>query len=111
MTFRNVAIVGGGVIGSSWALLFAMKKMNVNMYDINETCLFTAKNQIEKYMDNLIELDALNKDEKEAVFSRISFTTDMKTAVKEAEFVQENGPERIEIKRSILKQIGVRCPC
>ena len=33
---KNVAGIGGGVIGGSWAVLFAMKGLNVKLYDIND---------------------------------------------------------------------------
>ena len=37
---KNVAGIGGGVIGGSWAVLFAMKGLNVKLYDINDPELF-----------------------------------------------------------------------
>ena len=33
---KTVAGIGGGVIGGSWAVLFAMKGLDVYLYDINE---------------------------------------------------------------------------
>lgn len=32
---KNVACVGGGVIGSSWAIQYALKGLHVTLYDIN----------------------------------------------------------------------------
>ena len=40
---KNVAGIGGGVIGGSWAVLFAMKGLNVKLYDINDDCLANDK--------------------------------------------------------------------
>lgn len=37
---KNVAGIGGGVIGGSQAVLFAMKGLNVKLYDINDPELF-----------------------------------------------------------------------
>ena len=43
---KNVAGIGGGVIGGSWAVLFAMKGLNVKLYDINDDCLANDKKTI-----------------------------------------------------------------
>ena len=33
---KRAACVGGGVIGSSWAIQFAMRGLAVTLYDIND---------------------------------------------------------------------------
>ena len=39
MAIKNVAVIGTGLIGSSWATLFASKNLNVKIYDINREAL------------------------------------------------------------------------
>lgn len=102
---KKVASIGGGVIGSSWTLLFAMKGLCVCQYDINEEQIDNCVKNIERNMDSLIEFGAISKEDKEAIKGCISYTTSIAEAVKGAKFIQENGPERLPIKQSILAEI------
>ena len=61
---KNVAGIGGGVIGGSWAVLFAMKGLNVKLYDINDECLANDKKTIVSNLEFLAENGAIaDKDE------------------------------------------------
>ena len=99
---KNVAGIGGGVIGGSWAVLFAMKGLNVTLYDINDDCLANDKKTIVSNLEFLAENGAI--EDKDAVLARIQFTTSMEEAVKDAQFIQESGPERLPIKHSMLAE-------
>lgn len=46
----------------------------------------------------------------DAVLARIQFTTSMEEAVKDAQFIQESGPERLPIKHSMLAEIEKYAP-
>ena len=102
---KNVACAGGGVIGSSWALYYAMKGLNVWLYDINDQAVDKARSQICSSLDSLVKFNAIDEDKRKDIEKAIKFTTDMEEAVKEADLIQESGPERVEIKRSIIKNI------
>ena len=105
---KNVAGIGGGVIGGSWAVLFAMKGLNVKLYDINDDCLANDKKTIVSNLEFLAENGAI--EDKDAVLARIQFTTSMEEAVKDAQFIQESGPERLPIKHSMLAEIEKYAP-
>lgn len=107
---KKVACVGGGVIGSSWALLFAMKGVPTILYDVNNEMIEKAKTSVDKNLKNLLELEAINQETADKAVQNLKYTTDMKTAVSEADMVQESGPERLEIKQSILKQVEEYLP-
>lgn len=102
---KCVASIGGGVIGSSWTLLFAMRGLKVWQYDINEEQIGNCINNIDRNIASLLEFGAIQANQVEAIKGRISFTTSIAEAVKEAQFIQENGPERLPIKQSILAEI------
>ena len=44
---KQVASIGGGVIGSSWTTLFAFRGLKVYQYDINDECIEKCKEQVE----------------------------------------------------------------
>ncbi len=107
---KKVASVGGGVIGSSWTTLFAMRGLSVIQYDINEDCLANCKKNISANLDSLCSFDALTEEEAREIMTRITYTTSIAEAVGEAQFIQENGPERLPVKQSILAEIEEAAP-
>ena len=102
---KRVACVGGGVIGSSWAIQFAMKGLDVVLYDINDEQLAKSQAQMHKSLDALEQFKAVTPQQRQEIADHVKLTTSMEEAVKDAQFIQESGPERLEIKRSILAQV------
>ena len=58
-----------------------------------------------KSLDALLAHNAITEAKKDEIVARVHPTTSLEEAVKDAQFIQESGPERIEIKRSILAQV------
>ena len=102
---RKIACVGGGVIGSSWAIQFAMRGLDVTLYDVNEEQIEKSRAQMNKSLDSLLRYQAITEEQRAGIVGRVAFTTSMEQAVKDAQFIQESGPERLEIKQSILAQV------
>lgn len=101
---KCVACLGGGVIGASWALQFAMKSLTVRLYDINDEQLEKSRAQYLRSLDALAGHGVLDQGRRDALAAAVGFTTSLEEAVTGAQFIQESGPERLEIKRSILAQ-------
>ena len=91
---RNVAIVGTGVIGASWAALYLARGLNVVATDPAPN----AEANLRKYVDEAwkdLEVIGLSPN---ASRDHLKFTTDLKQALADADLVQENGPERKDFK-------------
>jgi len=105
---RQVAIVGAGLIGRAWAAIFARAGWNVRLSDPHIPTLEAAPRLIRD------ELHALARhglaDDPDAAAARISTAASLQEAVKDVEFVQENGPEKVEEKRSIFAQLDKLAP-
>lgn len=104
-SIKQVACVGGGVIGSSWAIQFAMKGLEVTLYDINEEQLQKSSDQMHKSLEALVQYNAITAQQCAELVAHVNLTTSMEEAVRGAQFIQESGPERLEIKQSILAQV------
>lgn len=87
-----------------------MHGLDVTLRDINEEMLEKSKSQIKKSLDSLLEFDAIDQSKYEGILSHISMTTSVETAVKDAQFIQENGPERLNIKQDILADVEKYAP-
>lgn len=100
---RNVAIVGVGLIGRAWAAIFARAGWNVRLTDPHGPTLEAAPQLI------LDELRALNRhglaDDPDGAMARISVASSLADAVKDVEFVQENGPEKIDDKIALFAEL------
>lgn len=102
---KNIACVGSGLIGSSWATNFLMKGYKVYIYDINDNLLNNAKERINKNFEYLLMKNMMSETEFNQFLNNAIFTTDMEFALKDVQFVQESGPEDYKIKREILEKV------
>ena len=103
---RRVAIIGTGVIGASWSALFLAKGLEVVATDVAPNAEAALKRFIESAWPVLKRLGLATG----ASQSKLSFTADLATAVKGADLVQENGPERIEFKKKLYGQLDELLP-
>ena len=102
---KKVACVGAGVIGYSWALYYALKKLVVNVYDLTDEKLDLAKKRIHESLLNLMQNGVVSKEEITEIEGRISYTTSMEEAVKDVQFITESGPESYEIKQKMTEEM------
>ena len=100
---RKVAGIGGGIIGSSWVGLFAVKGRDITLYARSQESVEKQKKTIEDNLDFLAENGVIA--DKEEVKKFITYTTDLKEAVEDADFIQESGPEKIDFKQDMLASI------
>ena len=102
---KKVSCVGSGVIGYSWALYFSLKKLDTTVYDITIEGLELAKTRIKESLKSLLKNDVVTEEECEEIEKRITYTTSMEEAVKDAKFIVESVPENYDIKRNVVKEI------
>jgi 3-hydroxyacyl-CoA dehydrogenase len=103
---RRVTIIGTGVIGASWAALFLAKGLEVVATDVAPNAETALKRFIESAWPALERLGLSPNASK----ANLSFVADLATAVKGADLVQENAPERIEFKQKLYGQLDELLP-
>ena len=81
---KRAACVGGGVIGSSWAIQFAMRGLAVTLYDINDEQLKRSEAQMHKSLDALEQFNAITPERRGEIVAAIRLTTSMEEAVADA---------------------------
>ena len=102
---KKVSCIGAGVIGYSWALYFALKELNTTVYDINQESLDLAKERIGESLKSLIKNEVVTLEQCKKIEEKITYTTSIEEAVKDAQFIVESGPENYDIKRQIVNKI------
>jgi carnitine 3-dehydrogenase len=102
LNVKTVGIVGCGLIGMSWAAYYLAKGFAVRATDP----VADAEKKLRTYIDTAWPLLEQLGLEPEADKSKLWFSTDLKEALKGVDFVQENGPERLDLKLKLFKDIS-----
>lgn len=98
-TRERVAIVGCGLIGASWAALFLGRGHDVVATDPAPGAETRLRDAVR---DAWVSVEALGLADGSSP-DRLRFEPDLARAVAGADFVQENGPERIDVKRETFR--------
>ena len=101
MKVRKVALVGTGVIGASWATLFLAKGLDVVATDPAPNAEALLRETIARQW-SAMETLGLSPG---ASQSRVTFTSSLEDCVADADFIQESGPERLDIKRELYARM------
>jgi 3-hydroxyacyl-CoA dehydrogenase len=103
---HRIAIVGTGVIGASWAAYYLARGIDVVATDPGPQ----AEANLRKYVDDAWPLLTQAGLSPGASRDRLSFSADMSRALAEADWVQENAPERPDFKIKLFAQMDEATP-
>ena len=99
---NKIAIIGTGVIGSGWTLRLLAKKKEVYVFDPNlkqEKFLLDEIKRTTKSLKSFYKTSTIST-------KKLFFKKSIKEAVKDADLIQESGPENEKIKKKIVKEIS-----
>jgi L-gulonate 3-dehydrogenase len=100
---ETIAVIGAGLIGRAWSIVFARAGREVALYDIDPAAAPVALATIGA---NLADLAANGLiDDPVAVLGRINPMGSVAEALSGAVYVQENGPENLEVKRTLFREL------
>jgi 3-hydroxyacyl-CoA dehydrogenase len=102
----QAANIGTGLIGRSWAIVFARAGWDVALHDAEPDQCERAKVLIEAGLENLAAAGLL--EEPGEATARVRIVKNLAQAVEHADFVQENVAETIEAKTAIFRELD-RC--
>ncbi len=98
----QTAVLGAGVIGASWTALFLASGRSVTVFDPDPGAEASVRSYIETAWPTLVELGLATRA---ATPDAIRFAESAGDAVRGAEFIQENVPERLPIKHATYREI------
>lgn len=102
---KTILIAGSGIMGASFAQIFAKNGYDIILYDIAEAALDSAKKLIGVNQQAQVAQGKLTQEESDALLGRIRMTTD-KACFSEVEFVLEAIAEKLPIKHSFWKEVS-----
>ena len=112
-TIRKIGVIGSGNIGPDIALHFSQNLYSygvpVVVVDILQTALDSGSKKAESKVNKTVEKKIYKKEEGEAIFRNILFTTDY-GKLSDADLVIEAAFERSDVKHKIFAQLEETCP-
>ncbi|MEO6444083.1 MAG: 3-hydroxyacyl-CoA dehydrogenase [Gemmatimonadaceae bacterium] len=104
----QVAIVGGGIIGSSWALVFARAGWEVRVYARHAEVRASLKARITRAATSASAIAPLQTVD--AIVARVSISDTLADAVQGVEWVQESVEEDVAVKASVFAELDRLTP-
>lgn len=105
---ETVAIIGAGLIGRAWSALFARAGHSVQVWDADAAVLDRFAADMAVLCDTLLAEGLLQ--DRDGTLARIRTCPTLEEAVAGVTFVQENGPEKIEVKTDLFARLDAATP-
>jgi 3-hydroxyacyl-CoA dehydrogenase len=102
-SIKTVAVIGSGLIGASWSALFLACGLDVQAWDPSADALKGLKPRIARAAKQLRRLGL-------AGHGTLTKHADLAEALRGADFIQENAPERLELKHALFAEIEQYSP-
>ena len=105
----DVAVVGCGLIGRAWAIVFARAGFTVSLWDPAPDAAAKARGIIAERLPELHAAGLLG-EAPDDVLARVTPVGTLAQAVQQAAYVQENGPERLADKQTVFAALDRLAP-
>lgn len=107
----KVAVLGTGVLGSQIAYQTAYSGFDVAAYDIDDEIVEKARTGFGRLAARYEkEVDGAAGGPAQAALARITYTSSLDNAVRDADLVIESAPERLDLKRDLYTRLGPLAP-
>lgn len=106
---RNITILGAGTMGHGIAHTFSRYGYQVNLYEPFDAVRESAMDKIREELQFMADEDVIRADEVELAMKNISLFSDLEAAAKDADYVLEVCPEKLELKQDLFLKLDRIC--
>ncbi|HEX5069300.1 MAG TPA: 3-hydroxyacyl-CoA dehydrogenase NAD-binding domain-containing protein [Vicinamibacterales bacterium] len=107
---RTIAVLGAGTMGHGIAHAAAASGYETRLFDVNESALARARDQIASVFRKAVELGKTAAADADAGLARLATTSDVAEAVQDCDLVIEAAPERIDLKLRLMADVDRLAP-
>lgn len=100
----TIAVVGTGLVGSGWAIVFARAGLPVALHDAAPGAAERARALIAKRLVDLAEVGLITEDPA-SIAARVTLAGSLAEALDGAVYVQESVLERVDVKTALMSEI------
>lgn len=109
MAISNVVVIGAGTMGNGIVHVFAQTGYAVTMVDVSEQSLQKGLATIDANLSRQVKKETITDAQKGEILSRISLSTDLSSAAKDADLIVEAATENQAVKISLFQQCDAVC--
>jgi len=106
---KNISVIGAGTMGHGIAHVFARNGYKVSLYDAFPACLEAAPKKMREELQFLADAGYIEQEKVEEALNNIFLYGDLELAVKDADYVIEAIPEKMELKQELFKKLDKMC--
>jgi 3-hydroxyacyl-CoA dehydrogenase len=108
---RTVTVLGAGVLGSQIAYQTAYSGYTVTAYDVTDDALEAGRGRFRELAARYErDVEGAGGGRAQAALERVSYSSDLASAVRDADLVIESVPEKLEIKREVYSRLAEVAP-
>jgi 3-hydroxybutyryl-CoA dehydrogenase len=110
MSFTTITTAGAGTMGSQVAWQMAFHGKDVVVYDAIPAGLEHGKELHEEYAEHFVAHRGATQQQVDDTLARLTYTTELADAVRDADLISESTPESLEIKESFWRGASAHAP-
>ena len=110
MTFTKIATAGAGTMGSQVAWQMDFHGKHVTVYDAIPAGLEKGKAFHRQFAEHFATRRGATRSQVDDTLARLTFTTDLAAAVRDADLISESVPESLPIKESFWREASRHAP-
>jgi 3-hydroxybutyryl-CoA dehydrogenase len=107
---KNIAVIGAGNMGHQISLLCALHGYKTTCTDVKEDILKKAETFANSYLPERVKKGKLTQEQADRARANLSFTSDLKETVKDADYVIEAVVEILDMKRKVFADLDKLAP-
>ncbi len=107
---KNISVLGAGTMGHGIAAVFAMHEYKISLYESFDNVRNSAMARIKLQLEFLVQEDYIDESTLKKTLDNITLYSDLKDAVKNADYVIEAIPEILTLKQDLFKELDEYCP-
>ncbi len=104
--FPRVAVLGAGTMGAGIAQVCAQAGSSVVLQDVADDLVQKGLGRVRDFLQKGVDKGKTTPNQRDAVLSRITTTTDRRAAARDAHLVIEAVPEKLELKNGLFRELG-----
>jgi 3-hydroxybutyryl-CoA dehydrogenase len=108
--FARILVVGAGTMGAQIAMVCALAGHDTTVTDLTDDALARAESSLRSRLDRDVAKGRRTRDDVDAAFARLTFTTDLDGAASSADLVIEAAVEKLEVKREVFARLDKVTP-
>ena len=101
---NNITVIGAGTMGNGIAHVFAQNGHPVVLIDRSEEALERALATIDRNLMRLVAKERITEDDKASALGNITTSTDLDSAVSNADLVVEAATENVDLRLRFLSR-------